>query len=106
MGVPQGQPAVINMTRNNLFEKSFQEVCCWRVPAKHMCKSMPLMHACIHTKRSPIKVMRFRPDDLRKRIYIKFAGEDGLDYGGVSREWFFLLSREMFNPIYWCVFAN
>jgi E3 ubiquitin-protein ligase NEDD4 len=45
-------------------------------------------------------IMRLRPDDLRKRLMVKFEGEDALDYGGVSREWFFLLSHEMFNPSY------
>lgn len=30
-------------------------------------------------------VMKARPDDLRKRLFIRFEGEDGLDYGGVSR---------------------
>merc|ERR1719215_1523443 len=34
---------------------------------------------------------------------IKFQGEEGLDYGGLSREFFFLLSHEMFNPFY-CLF--
>jgi len=34
---------------------------------------------------------------------VKFEGEDGLDYGGLSREFFFLLSHEMFNPFY-CLF--
>jgi E3 ubiquitin-protein ligase NEDD4 len=43
-------------------------------------------------------IMRFRLEDLRKRLMVKFEGEDALDYGGVSREWFFLLSHEMFNP--------
>lgn len=47
--------------------------------------------------------MRQAPADLRKRLMIKFDGEDGLDYGGVSREFFFLLSHEMFNPFYWYV---
>jgi E3 ubiquitin-protein ligase NEDD4 len=45
-------------------------------------------------------IMRLRPEDLRKRLMVKFEGEDALDYGGVSREWFFLLSHEMFNPSY------
>ena len=31
---------------------------------------------------------------------IKFKGEDGLDYGGVAREWLYLLSHEMLNPYY------
>lgn len=38
--------------------------------------------------------------ELKKRLMIKFQGEEGLDYGGVSREFFFLLSHEMFNPFY------
>jgi E3 ubiquitin-protein ligase NEDD4 len=45
-------------------------------------------------------VMRMSGDDLKRRLMIKFEGEDGLDYGGVSREWFFLLSHEIFNPSY------
>jgi E3 ubiquitin-protein ligase NEDD4 len=49
------------------------------------------------------EVMRQVPADLKKRLMIKFEGEDGLDYGGLSREFFFLLSHEMFNPFY-CLF--
>lgn len=29
-----------------------------------------------------------------------FDGEAGLDYGGVAREFFYLLSNQMFNPYY------
>jgi len=29
--------------------------------------------------------MRQTPNDLKKRLMIKFEGEDGLDYGGLSR---------------------
>ncbi|SAM01374.1 hypothetical protein [Absidia glauca] len=49
------------------------------------------------------EIMRHTPADLKKRLMIKFDGEDGLDYGGLSREYFFLLSHEMFNPFY-CLF--
>ncbi|KAL7274416.1 hypothetical protein RUND412_002691 [Rhizina undulata] len=49
------------------------------------------------------EVMRQTPNDLKKRLMVKFDGEDGLDYGGLSREFFFLLSHEMFNPFY-CLF--
>ncbi|KAF2977804.1 hypothetical protein EK904_007772, partial [Melospiza melodia maxima] len=41
-----------------------------------------------------------RADFLKARLWIEFDGEKGLDYGGVAREWFFLLSKEMFNPYY------
>ncbi|KAF1955590.1 putative E3 ubiquitin-protein ligase hula [Byssothecium circinans] len=49
------------------------------------------------------EIMRQSAADLKKRLMIKFDGEDGLDYGGLSREFFFLLSHEMFNPFY-CLF--
>ncbi|MGH0129084.1 UNVERIFIED_CONTAM: hypothetical protein FKN15_069065, partial [Acipenser sinensis] len=41
-----------------------------------------------------------KPDNLKARLWIEFESEKGLDYGGVAREWFFLLSKEMFNPYY------
>ena len=39
-------------------------------------------------------------DVLKTKLWIEFDGEVGLDYGGVAREWFYLLSKEMFNPYY------
>ncbi|XP_041366585.1 E3 ubiquitin-protein ligase HECW2-like isoform X2 [Gigantopelta aegis] len=47
------------------------------------------------------KIMSTPKKELQKsKLYITFAGEEGLDYGGPSREFFFLLSRELFNPYY------
>lgn len=63
----------VKVRRNNIFEDSYAEI------------------------------MRQPAADLKKRLMIKFDGEEGLDYGGVSREFFFLLSHEMFNPFY-CLF--
>lgn len=63
----------INVNRKTLFEDSFQQI------------------------------MSFHPQDLRRRLWIIFPGEEGLDYGGVAREWFFLLSHEVLNPMY-CLF--
>ncbi|KAL0595163.1 E3 ubiquitin-protein ligase Itchy-like protein [Plecturocebus cupreus] len=63
----------ITVTRKTLFEDSFQQI------------------------------MSFCPQDLRRRLWVIFPGEEGLDYGGVAREWFFLLSHEVLNPMY-CLF--
>lgn len=41
-----------------------------------------------------------RVEILKTKLWIEFEGEVGLDYGGLAREWFFLLSKEMFNPYY------
>jgi len=39
-------------------------------------------------------------DILKTKLWVEFDGEVGLDYGGLAREWFYLLSKEMFNPYY------
>lgn len=49
------------------------------------------------------EVMKYKEEDLKKKLLIKFHGEEGLDYGGLSREFFFLLSHKMFDPFY-CLF--
>ncbi|XP_048389618.1 E3 ubiquitin-protein ligase HECW2 isoform X1 [Stegostoma tigrinum] len=41
-----------------------------------------------------------RKDLQRNKLYVTFVGEEGLDYSGPSREFFFLVSRELFNPYY------
>ena len=46
------------------------------------------------------QIVKMRPRDLKKRLMVKFKGEDGLDYGGPAREWLHLLSHEMLNPYY------
>ncbi|XP_077078532.1 E3 ubiquitin-protein ligase HECW1 isoform X3 [Siphateles boraxobius] len=47
------------------------------------------------------QVMAYSRKDLqRNKLYITFVGEEGLDYSGPSREFFFLLSQELFNPYY------
>ncbi|XP_063534154.1 E3 ubiquitin-protein ligase SMURF2 [Cydia strobilella] len=45
-------------------------------------------------------VMKLRGKELRKRLLVKFRDEEGLDYGGVAREWLHLLGGELFNPHY------
>uniref|UniRef100_A0A8D3EET9 E3 ubiquitin-protein ligase n=1 Tax=Scophthalmus maximus TaxID=52904 RepID=A0A8D3EET9_SCOMX len=61
-----------------------------------------LQHQSIITL-SLLQIMSFNAQDLRRRLWIIFPGEEGLDYGGVAREWFFLLSHEVLNPMY-CLF--
>ncbi|XP_073534314.1 E3 ubiquitin-protein ligase HECW1 isoform X3 [Phyllobates terribilis] len=47
------------------------------------------------------QVMAYSRKELqRNKLYIAFVGEEGLDYSGPSREFFFLLSQELFNPYY------
>jgi E3 ubiquitin-protein ligase HUWE1 len=50
-----------------------------------------------------------KPHQLKGQLNVRFQGEEGVDAGGVSREWylfffknqrFLLLSKEMFNPNY------
>ncbi|VDL27227.1 unnamed protein product [Hymenolepis diminuta] len=46
------------------------------------------------------QIQRLPVSDLRKRLCITFLGEEGLDYGGIAREWFLRVSRDFFNPMF------
>ncbi|CAF0803231.1 unnamed protein product [Rotaria sp. Silwood1] len=39
-------------------------------------------------------------DDLKKKLRVTFVGEHGLDMGGLTKEWFLLLLRQIFLPDY------
>lgn len=38
--------------------------------------------------------------DLKKQLVVEFEGEQGVDEGGVSKEFFQLIVEEIFNPDY------
>ncbi|KAK9474312.1 uncharacterized protein V1510DRAFT_373980 [Dipodascopsis tothii] len=48
------------------------------------------------------KALYFKTGDEIKyaKLNIRFHGEEGIDAGGVTREWFQVLARQMFNPDY------
>lgn len=47
------------------------------------------------------------PADLKKQLYVEFEGEQGVDEGGVSKEFFQLVVEEIFNPdIGKCLFCS
>ncbi|KAL5022685.1 hypothetical protein ScPMuIL_001840 [Solemya velum] len=89
------------------YERSFR----WKLGQfRYLCSSNALPgHVKITVSRENLfedsfaQIMRLQPFDLRRRLYIIFKGEEGLDYGGVAREWFFHLSHDVLNPMY-CLF--
>ena len=61
---------VMHVRRDNVFEDSYRE---------------------LHRRSS---------EEMKNRLYVVFEGEDGQDAGGLLREWYLIMSREMFNPNY------
>lgn len=43
-------------------------------------------------------IMALGRDDMRKRWRIEFAGEPGIEAGGLTREWFQLVTEQIFDP--------
>lgn len=43
-------------------------------------------------------IMALGRDDMRKRWRIEFAGEPGIEAGGLTREWFQLVTEKLFDP--------
>jgi len=89
------------------YERSFR----WKLNQfRYLCQSNALpSHNKLTVSRQTLfedsfhQLMRLPAYELRRRLYIIFKGEEGLDYGGVSREWFFAVSHEVLNPMY-CLF--
>ena len=56
-----------------------------------------------HVLQDALNQLMYRPDDLKKPLRVTFisAGveEEGLDEGGVTKEFFQLLIREIFNEV-------
>jgi len=104
-GAPKGAKGAYGVPR--AYERSFR----WKLSQfRYLCHSNALpSHIKITVTRQTLfedsyhQIMRLPAYELRRRLYIIFRGEEGLDYGGVSREWFFLLSHEVLNPMY-CLF--
>ncbi|OAF71338.1 hypothetical protein A3Q56_00917 [Intoshia linei] len=52
---------------------------------------------------SYVQLMKCTATELQRKIFISFIDEEGLDYGGIQREWAFLLSEKIMHPGY-CLF--
>jgi hypothetical protein len=71
------------------YERSFR----WKLGQfRYLCQSNSLQgHVKINVSRETLfedsynQLSRLQPFDLRRRLYIIFRGEEGLDYGGVAR---------------------
>ncbi|XP_011501087.1 PREDICTED: E3 ubiquitin-protein ligase Su(dx) [Ceratosolen solmsi marchali] len=104
-GVPNGPKGMCRVPR--AYERSFR----WKLSQfRFLCQTNAFPnHIKISVSRQTLfedsyhQIMNAEAFALRRRLYILFKGEEGLDYGGVSREWFFLLSHEVLNPMY-CLF--
>ncbi len=71
------------------YERSFR----WKLSQfRYLCQSNVLpSHIKITVSRQTLfedsyhQIMRLPAYELRRRLYITFRGEEGLDYGGISR---------------------
>jgi len=60
----------------------------------------------VHVRRENVVEDSFRElhrrpaEEWKNRFYIVFEGEEGQDAGGLLREWYVIISREIFNPMY------
>ena len=55
-----------------------------------------------HVFHDSFRSLHYRtPEEMKYgKLSIRFHGEEGVDAGGVTREWFQVMSRQMFNPDY------
>jgi E3 ubiquitin-protein ligase HECTD2 len=92
--VPKAKSVFLNLNirRSHLIEDSIREVNI----------SLGATSTFISMVRSPYICTQLihNRDNLKKKVKISFKGELGVDAGGLTKEWFLLLLREIFRPEY------
>lgn len=73
--------------------------------ARHQQPQIEIFFLNISVKRESLvqdslKEISEKQRDLKKKLKISFAGEPGLDMGGLTKEWFQLLIKSIFEPDY------
>ena len=112
----------VHVRRDQVFEDSFRELhrrtpdewknrqvtppfrsdprlFCTRVSHSHCLGFIPRWHKKNWENASHVFMAYFYKLNLH-RFYIVFEGEEGQDAGGLLREWYVIISREIFNPMY------
>ncbi|XP_061178702.1 E3 ubiquitin-protein ligase HUWE1-like [Saccostrea echinata] len=78
----------------------------FRQELERMDEGMRKEDLAVHVKREHVfedsfrELFRRTADEWKHRFYIVFEGEEGQDAGGLLREWYIIISREIFNPMY------
>ncbi|CCH59977.1 hypothetical protein TBLA_0C01630 [Henningerozyma blattae CBS 6284] len=52
-----------------------------------------------HVTKDSLQAIRNHKKDLLKSLKVEFIDEPGVDAGGLKKEWFYLLTGSLFNPI-------
>ncbi|CAG2066369.1 unnamed protein product, partial [Timema podura] len=73
--------------------------------ARHQAPQIDIFFLNIHIRRShlvsdSLNEIASKQKDLKKKLKVSFVGEPGLDMGGLTKEWFLLLIRQIFHPDY------
>ncbi|XP_011497625.1 PREDICTED: E3 ubiquitin-protein ligase HUWE1 [Ceratosolen solmsi marchali] len=78
----------------------------FRTELERMDEGIRKEELAVHVRRSHVfedsfrEIHRRNADEWKNRFYIVFEGEEGQDAGGLLREWYVIISREIFNPMY------
>lgn len=51
-----------------------------------------------HISNDSLRCIKDHQGDLKKALKVEFIGEPGIDVGGLKKEWFSLLTKELFSP--------
>jgi E3 ubiquitin-protein ligase HUWE1 len=79
---------------------------CCRAELERLDEGVRREDLAVHVRRNHVFEDSFRelyrraPEEWKNRFYIVFEGEEGQDAGGLLREWYLIISKDIFNPNY------
>ncbi|XP_022915522.2 E3 ubiquitin-protein ligase HUWE1 isoform X2 [Onthophagus taurus] len=78
----------------------------FRTELERLDQNLRREETAVHVRREHVFEDSFRelyrrtPEEWKNRFYIVFEDEEGQDAGGLLREWYMIISRDIFNPMY------
>jgi len=88
--------------KRNFFYAQLKAYCGGR-PGTHHFGTIPLeitREHLLQESKSKFDEHLAKGESLRGRLDVRYKGEEGIDAGGLSREWYTIVAREMFRPDY------
>lgn len=91
---------ILQLDSNIQMRNEFQDAIFRSIFLEGTCPYLVLRVRRENLIRETILQIRGHTEDLKKPLKVQFIGEDGIDEGGVQKEFFQLLVRDIFDPKY------
>ena len=97
---PASKARILQLESTMLMSHEFEDAVLRSIFIGATCPYLILKVRREHLIQDTLMEIQRHPEDLRKPLKVQFVGEEGVDEGGVQKEFFQLLIRQVFDPAF------